>query len=195
VRMTSLSAWLFSFAILKHALTVTPLVEKSALEDLTLQDTAPRIIALTMLISLSSLQTTTTTLVILLTSAFATSIEALFVTTLATARVTAPIIWERILKEIATAGMDTTMSNIDATPPLAAVNQMKLLILMVTPATADMEDTTITDTIRSITETITDTTETITLTIAFATTILMAYVDQAMVRLLIHQGRVHAQLI
>jgi len=117
------------------------------------------------------------------------------VTTLATARVTAPIIWERILKEIATAGMDTTMSNIDATPPLAAVNQMKLLILMVTPATADMEDTTITDTIRSITETITDTTETITLTIAFATTILMAYVDQAMVRLLIHQGRVHAQLI
>ena len=65
---------------------MTQLVEKSALEDTSTQDTA---VETAVLISVPSIQTTMTQQVILVTSAFATSIEALFVTQTANAHVTA----------------------------------------------------------------------------------------------------------
>ena len=91
VTMILLSVWLFSSAILLNALTVIQVAEKSAfvvtdiMED-TVVDTGP------VLISASSIQTTTIQQEIVVISAFATSIEALFVILTAAAHVTAPSI-------------------------------------------------------------------------------------------------------
>ena len=92
VTMILLSVWLFTSALLLNALIVTQVVEKSAfvvvtdiMED-TVVDTGP------VLISASSIQTTTIQQEIVVISAFATSIEALFVILTAAAHVTAPSI-------------------------------------------------------------------------------------------------------
>ena len=89
VTMILLSVWLFTSALLLNALIVTQVVEKSAfvvthiMED-TVVDTGP------VLISASSIQTTTIQQEIVVISAFAISIEALFVILTAAAHVTAP---------------------------------------------------------------------------------------------------------